>query len=158
MNWTRIAKDYPLAAKSFNSWLLAKSSVRGYAAALKGGTNILDLPFEMLMGVMLLYFNEQGLLFSTNTSMRGQLRIRFHRLSMEKGSYYVFGQGDQRMTIQHNLAWQEAFSKAFKEIERVCRKVDREEPPELVGADITAFDIDSAPDGPATETSDLRHV
>lgn len=137
MNWTELRRSYPLSTQCFNNWVLAKSPIRGYDTFLKGGTKVIDLPFEMLHGVLAVFFSEQGVLFSTNTSVRGQLRIRLHRQRVS-GQFYPFGEGEQKITIQHHLAWQEAFVRAFAEVERVCTNSSAS-PVEIDGRDITAF-------------------
>ena len=99
-----LSKKYPLTTASFVKWLTARNLLKPYGPFLRTPLN--KLPTELVYGVMLLFFHEQGVALTTKVSTSGRLRsvIYMRRLTgvyvhKYTGRYRKSGEESQRDVI-----------------------------------------------------------
>lgn len=121
LDWKEVAREYPEAYRYFASWVATKDILRGWGRSLRPGATLTAVPFEMGLGVVLVFFKEQDVLFSSDINLMGQLNVMGFRKN-RFGAYVRFSVSKKKM--DHLRAWAIAFGQGFALLERRIKGLD----------------------------------
>ena len=134
-----LSSKYPLATANFFAWIKAKNDVRSYISYLRRPVD--ELPVELLVGVMLLFFSDNGITVSLIGTRKGRYHSATNRKRKTTGLYYKERverypkEVDQAM----ELCITNAFSVLEKELKRKKAVVISDPTDVIVGLDIEAI-------------------
>lgn len=131
-----LSRKYPLTTASFVKWLTARDLLKPYGRYLRVPLN--KLPVEMIYGVMLLFFHEQGVAITVKVSTAGRLRstIYIRRLT---GVYGLKYRGPYERTAEE--AQRTSIVSAFSMMERRMKAALPKDAPDgeeqlIIGLDV----------------------
>ena len=115
MNWNRLRTSYPLAMEYFDEWVRHRNKLRKWTNWIRPGSKLIEMPPEMVWGIMIDFFRDQDILFTSELSRAGGLVVSLHRPGASGQFRRV---GTTRRKMDHQRAWQEGLYKAFLSLDR----------------------------------------
>lgn len=134
-----IAKRCPLAVSRFVSWVKARDETSTYLEYLKRPADA--LPLEMLFGMLILFFAENGVVVTFIGTKKGRYRSLVHAKRMS-GLFEV--ERTERFPKDTEVAMQLVINNCFSVLQARLKRVQVKHTPEdptdvVVGLDIEAF-------------------
>lgn len=135
----QLSKRYPLAVTAFFAWVKAKNDTRSYIAYLRRPVD--ELPAELLLGIVLLFFAHEGI----TVSMVGTRKGRYHSATNVKrrttGLFYQ--EKVERYPKDVEVAVELVICNGFAALEKVMKKnqalLVKDPTDVIVGLDIEAI-------------------
>lgn len=133
-----IADKCPLGTASFIRWITVRNTLHPYTPYLRQPVD--KLPAELLYGILILFFHEQGFHVTVRSSLRGKDRVQVF-MRRPTGSLTLVYNGKWRDSIMEVM--KEACMVGFRKMERRLASAMPEPPGDQSENILVGLDVDS---------------